>query len=250
VNVSAYVRFRDRKGVFWNALSCSQGEEGTVFCGIDCDGGSFKLRPSGGALLLQNEGFVVVGGCGASEEEQEKPEYVRPGADDRVFRLEPRPIAECAAERDALRPAWAKLGRPLRVRFDKTEAVCFTRNYDAAFLAAHPQQMVRRAAVLKDHGVRTEDAGFPRFRLTFRVELRDGRKAERVAECAADNYALSCSVAGDPEVQEAFHLTRAREQGMMLRDRRGKLPKFFKARLGTDDRLFKLQADVPGGCDF
>ena len=33
-------------------------------------------------------------------------------------------------------PAFAKLGKPLRVRFEENENVCFSRSYDAAHLAA------------------------------------------------------------------------------------------------------------------
>ena len=92
---------------------------------------------------------MVVGGCGASEDEQENEEYVAPGADDKVFRLDPKPFAACMAERAAMAPAFAKLGKPLRVRFKENETLCFSRSYDAAHLAAHPKQTVKRIAVLK-----------------------------------------------------------------------------------------------------
>jgi hypothetical protein len=41
VGVSAYVRFRDRPGLFYNSLSCHRSD-GVVRCGIDCDGGGFS----------------------------------------------------------------------------------------------------------------------------------------------------------------------------------------------------------------
>src|SRR5262249_26151633 len=148
VRITAFVRFRDRKGVFSNGLSCAKGEGGKPFCYIDCDGGSFNLRPSGASLLLDNNGFVVVGGCAASEDDDERPEYVQPGADDKTFRLDKQPVAQCVAMRSAQAPPWAKLGKPLRLRFDKDRATCHARSYDAAHLRAHPHQAVNGIAVL------------------------------------------------------------------------------------------------------
>ena len=92
---------------------------------------------------------MVVGGCGASEDDRENEEYVRPGVDDKVFRLDPKPFAACMAEREAMAPAFAKLGKPLRVRFEENETACFSRSYDAAHLASHPKQTVKRIAVMK-----------------------------------------------------------------------------------------------------
>ena len=84
---------------------------------------------------------MVVGGCGASEDEEEQSDNVKPGADDKVFRLDKKPIAECRALEDSRKPAWAALGAPLRERLNRDEAVCFARSYDAAHLAKHPQQI-------------------------------------------------------------------------------------------------------------
>ncbi len=149
IGVNAYVRFRDRKGVYTNGLSCGKGDDGKVFCGVDCDGGSFNLKGAGQSLLLENNGFVVVGGCGASEDEQENEEHVSPGADDKVFRLDPKPVSACMAERAAMAPAFAKLGKPLRFRFKESETLCLSKSYDAEHLAAHPKQTIKRIAVLK-----------------------------------------------------------------------------------------------------
>src|SRR6185369_256380 len=64
-DVTAFVTFKDRRGTFHNFLSCSkEGPKGTQ-CYVECDGGRFNLRRANpSALLLENEGFVVVGGCG------------------------------------------------------------------------------------------------------------------------------------------------------------------------------------------
>lgn len=249
ISVTAYVRFRDRKGVYANGLSCWKTDGAKVLCGIDCDGGSFALRPAGQSLLLDNNGFVVVGGCGASEDEQENEEHVLPGADDRTFRLDPKPFAACMAERDAMAPAFAKLGAPLRARFRDSETLCLSRTYETAHLAAHPKQSVRRIAVLKTKESRS-DPDLPFYNLTFRIELRDGKTFEQKAGCYPDRYALACRPDVPMDEDRYFYLSRAANGGAMLRDKHGLLEKLFATRLGTDDRVFRLGASATESCRF
>jgi hypothetical protein len=139
-DVLAFVTFRDRKGTFYNSLSCNkQGPKG-VLCYIDCDGGSFNLkRANPSALMLENEGFVLVGGCG--EEVAEGNEvYFKPGQDDKLFRLDAKPVAVCRAEEQKVLPV--RQETPLRERFKEDEEFCFGRDYDEAHLATHPKQLV------------------------------------------------------------------------------------------------------------
>jgi len=251
IQIMAYVRFRDRPGLFFNGLSCHHGSEGGIRCGIDCDGGGFMLKESGASLLLENQGFVVIGGCGASEDEAEQADFVKPGADDKVFRLDPKPVAECRALEDSRKPMWAALGAPLRERFDTENAVCFTRSYDAAHLAKHPKQTVKRIAVLKVQGDKRENDEFPYYNFVFRVELKNGKKGEKKTQCGADQYAFACTHNADFDTQRDFYLTRAGKDHMMLRDRRGAMSKMFDdITLGDDDRIFKLEQTVASACDF
>jgi hypothetical protein len=248
VGLMAYVRFRDRAGVFSNWMHCMRNEKGLVRCGVECDGGGFRLRVAGPSLLADNDGFVVTGGCGASEDEREREEFVRPGADDRTFRLDPQPLAACIAERDALKPTWTKLGPPLRERFDREEELCFSRGYDDAHLASHRQQTVRHISVHKAAGVRAKPGDFPVYELTFRIELKDGRRVEKKTTCQPDKYAYACTHDPDLDTVRDYYLTRAGDNQIMLRDRRGRLAKLFGVRLGTDDRMFRLQASPVAAC--
>lgn len=249
VNVTAYIRFRDRKGVYANTLNCGKTGDGKVVCGVDCDGGSFNLRPAGDALLLENNGFVVVGGCGASEDERENEAYVSPATDDKLFRLERKPFAACTAEREAMAPVWAKLGTPLRTRFKDHETLCLSRSYDAAHLKSHPQQTVKRIAVLKTRESKTDPADTV-YKLTFRIETKDGKKFEKDTTCAPDNYAFGCTINMEMDTQRDFYLTRAADNDVMLRDRHGLLAKLFDAKLGTDDRIFRLRPAPEAACRF
>jgi hypothetical protein len=138
--VEAFVTFRDRKGYFHNWLTCNKETNAGARCYIECDGGSFDLRrESAGTVLLNNGGFVLVGGCGEDVEATEEV-YFSPGQDDKMFRLEPKAAAVCRAEQQKARPI--REGKPLRERFQEAETFCFGRDYDAAHLASHPNQKV------------------------------------------------------------------------------------------------------------
>lgn len=245
--VYAYVRFRDRKGVYSNGLSCHKTDDGKIMCGVDCDGGSFLLRPQGQSLLLENNGFVVVGGCGASEDEQENEEHVSPGADDKLFRLDQRPVAACMAERAAMAPVWAKIGTPLRERFQQQETVCFNRSYDSAHLASHPGQTVKRIAVFKNRESRPDPADVT-YNLSFLVETRDGKRIEQRAQCIAGRYAYECQPTGPLDADRYFYLSRAGNNDVFLRDHHGLLEKLFKTKLGGDDKVFRLKQSPAEAC--
>jgi hypothetical protein len=138
--VQAFVTFRGRTGYFHNWLVCAkEAKEGTN-CFVECDGGNFDLkRESARTVLLNNNGFILIGGC-SEEVEASKEVYFTPGRDDKVFRLEAKAVAICRAEQGKAIPI--RPGRPLRERFQESELFCFGRDYDAAHLAKHPQQKV------------------------------------------------------------------------------------------------------------
>ncbi|MCW2274886.1 hypothetical protein GJ654_11035 [Rhodoblastus acidophilus] len=62
-------------------------------CAVECDGGGFDLAKSGEgvALKLSGEGVGLENDCDTS-----RGVFIAPGADDRVFQLEPAPDAACA----------------------------------------------------------------------------------------------------------------------------------------------------------
>ncbi len=249
-NLSAYVRFRNRKGLFWNVLNCNKLDGKGMRCGIDCDGGNFDAQAQQKNLIVSNNGFILVGGCGASDDENENRLFFSPGADDKTFRLEPLPVAQCTALRESMKPAFARMGPALRVRFAKEEAACFTRTYDDAHLKQNPQQKVRRIAMLKAAGGKDVHKDAPGYDLTFRIETRDGKKFSQTAKCFPDRYTYTCPVKAEDDTAKDFYVTRAGDNAITIRDRRGKLASFFNTRLGEDDRLFKLEASAENSCTF
>ena len=95
-------------------------------------------------MLLHNNGFVLIGGCGEELEEGQTVHF-SPGADDKVFRLDEQADAVCRAEEQKAVPIPA--GIPLRERFKEDEPFCFGRDYDAAHLASNPKQLVTQIRV-------------------------------------------------------------------------------------------------------
>lgn len=251
VNVSAFVRFKNRKGVFWNTLNCTRSADGKVTrCGIDCDGGSFDLEPRQQSLLLTNNGFVLIGGCGASEEEYENKVFFSPGADDKIFRLEPLPLEHCTALRESVKPTFAKMGAALRIRFKTEETVCYSRTYNDAHLKKNPQQTVRKIALLRAAGGKDVHKDAPGYDLTFKIETKDGKKFTQAAKCYPDRYSYTCPVAAEADAQKDFYVQRAGDNSLMIRDWAGKLSIFFKTKLGGDDRLFRLESSAASACEF
>lgn len=251
VNVSAFVRFKNRKGIFWNTLNCQKSADGkNTRCGIDCDGGSFGLQPRDKNLILINNGFVLIGGCGASEEEHENPVFFSPGADDKTFLLQPLPLAQCTALREAVKPTFAKMGQALRIRFAKEEASCYARTYDDTHLKKNPRQTVRKIAMLKAAGGKEVHKDAPGYDLTFKIETKDGKKFTQSAKCYPDRYTYTCPVIAEADTQKDFYVTRAGENAITIRDRAGKFTTFFKTKLGSDDRLFKLESAAASVCEF
>jgi len=190
LNVEAYVAFRDRRGTFYNGLSCTADSKGVLQCAVDCDGGSFTLkRENANAVLLNNNGFVVVGGCG-EEIEKEKEIYFKPGLDDKVFRLETKPLAACIAEKQKIDPIPA--GTPLRERFKEDEAFCFGQDYDATHLGANPRQQVASLRVGRlDPASEREDkdkAEAPGNLWWFNVKLAVSLKLKTGRQVAATYY--------------------------------------------------------------
>ena len=78
VPITALVQLRGGEGrVLSNTLYCRKDKAG-VRCGVECDGGSIVLKPEKNGLLVQNNGFVVVGGCG---DDADKPVFLNPDPD-------------------------------------------------------------------------------------------------------------------------------------------------------------------------
>jgi hypothetical protein len=226
-DVQAFVTFRDRPGYFHNWLMCNESKDG-VHCFVECGGGDFDIkRESPTTALLYNQRFIVIGGCG-SEVEEGKEVYFEPGEDDKVFRLENKPVAVCRAEEQKSMPI--RIGKPLRERFKQDEAFCFGRDYDAAHLASHPQQKVSSLRVVG----RLDPAGKNQWWDTVNLDVvltlkRGGAAAMARYSCFPQAASWECrrEIAGEGYTAcngRTIHLVRGRGDDVMLVNRHSGLP--------------------------
>jgi hypothetical protein len=233
--VQALVTFRDRKGYFYNWLTCGKESKEGMSCHIACDGGSFRLeREAAGTALLTNNGFVLVGGCGEDVEATQEVHF-SPGKDDKTFRLEQKAVAVCRAEEQKARPI--RPGRPLRERFREDEAFCFGRDYDVAHLAKHPQQKVAsirvgRLAPSEERRDKNLVQTWPDgVKLSVSLTLKAG-SARRALKYACDPKEASweCAAESNEDARSTcdgnyFHLARGGESDdIVLINRREGLP--------------------------
>lgn len=234
--VSAFVTFRDRRGYFHNSLNCNKENKDGVSCYIECDGGSFLLkRQSANSVLLDNGGFVLIGGCGDEVEEGEELRF-EPGKDDKLFRLDSKPVAVCRAEEQKAIPIRA--GKPLRERFKEDEPFCFGRDYDPAHLASHPQQLVASLRVGRlDPAKELEDDPDPKWwwynvRLDVALTLRAGGAATTARYwCTPQEGSWECrrTFEGENEgnnacIGRSIHLVRGPGDDIFVHNRRSGLP--------------------------
>jgi hypothetical protein len=262
-SVTAFVNFRDKKSTFYNSLTCDKETREGVMCMIECDGGSFRLARSGAnSVTLHNNGFVLIGGCGEEIEEGQQRHF-SPGADDKVFRLDSRPIAACRAEEQKATPIPA--GPPLRERFKEDEQFCFGRDYDAAHLKSNPKQAVSQIRVgrLTPGKEREDDTdskfGWFNVKLDVSVTLRSNLKTTTIRyactpregdwDCRRQHESDGSSACRD----RSFQLVRGPGDEILLQNRHSGLAitnECEKAETGqqfgnrpltrSDDRTFRL----------
>jgi hypothetical protein len=243
LGLDVILRLRDRPGLFLQSFEC-HGDDKTGHCSIDCDGGSFNMKPAGGAMMVENEGFEVEGGCDGGLD------FVDPGRADRSFRLDAATPAACWKELESSRPSLAVGGPPLRERFGAGNPPCYERAYDRDHLAKQPTQSVATIWFRKDGEA---------FRIG--AQLRNGHRAEAKLNCDPNTYGWSCFRDGaEIEVEPAgadgsrsypsptVILARAGADKMTIRNHRNHLAKALGLQLGKGDDVFQLSASPGGRC--
>lgn len=113
--------------------------------------------------------------------------------------------------------------------------------------AARPR---RKIALLRTAGGKDVHKDAPGYDLTFKIETKDGKQFTQTAKCYPDRYTYTCPIKAEADTAKDFYVTRAGDHALTIRDRAGKLAAFFRTKLGTDDRLFKLEASAASACTF
>ena len=146
---------RGAKAPEWASGWCNKNDpddpSSGIRCGMDCDRtlASLKVDAKGRLTLsdLSPDIYLDVD----SEEQLGKAEYNKQalGSEDDNFRLDPMPAATCKAEFARIDPIDPALGDPLRVRLKPDQPFCFGRDYDAAHLKSHPDQVTQSIRVFR-----------------------------------------------------------------------------------------------------
>ncbi|MDX8433041.1 hypothetical protein RFN25_06295 [Mesorhizobium abyssinicae] len=146
---------RGTKKPEWAAGWCNRqsedGKSGPIHCGMECDRTLALLKVDDkGRLIVSNVQPDVYLDAGA-EEELGTAQYNKQalGSEDDNFRLDPMPAATCKAEFARIDPIDPALGAPLRERLQPDQAFCYGRDYDAAHLKSHPDQVTQSIRVFR-----------------------------------------------------------------------------------------------------
>ena len=140
----------------------------------------------------------------------------------------------CRAEEQKARPI--RPGKPLRERFQETEAFCFGRDYDAAHLAKHPQQKVAsirvgRLAPAEERLDKDLTQKWPDdVKLSLSLTLKTGAARHALKYiCNPREASWECAAETTPDARSTcdgntVHLARGEGDDIMLINRQDGLP--------------------------
>jgi hypothetical protein len=254
-SLDVVARFRDSPNVYSQSVLCTTYDGGkTISCGVECDGGSFAVDPGNRTLKItipaDGSGLSLNQSCGDPDDEGR--ERWLTGADaGGSFTLERWPMAHCIAAAEDAHPAFAEDPMPLRERVAVSGWRCLKRVYDAAHLKAHPQQeVVAMSVAIKGPVTQTkdDDGGIETaLDVTMSFKLRDGETHRSDVGCVADGYQFRC---GDD-----FRLRRRDGESVWAvagsyDDPQNPGVRMLGIELGSDDRLFRLNASESADCSI
>ena len=236
------------------APSCYDSDErGDVFCGVDCDGGSFRVKKSGDGLAVSFEdsyGLSLNQSCGDPDEDSHghllTPEEAGGG-----FALASLPRAVCIAADAEARPAFAADPMPLRERIALQGWRCLSRVYDQDHLKQHPKQTVAAIALAIAGPAKAskDEANWMTTTIEANLSLRlvDGKTSSKPVTCTADGYQFRCG--GDFRLRRRDHAS-----ALLLAGEYGGEENPATAiglnglQVGPDDKVFKLDASAGADC--
>jgi hypothetical protein len=253
----------------WCNKDSEDGTGGPIHCGMDCD-------RTMAALKVDDKGRLIVSAVqpdlyldAGSEDELGKAEYDKQalGSEDDGFRLDPMPAATCKAEFARIDPIDPALGPPLRERLKPDQAFCYGRDYDAAHLGSHPDQVTQSIRVFRGpielaSFANGDAANWPDSAdVTISVTTR--QTTAKVAQtyscqgeadqwrCAASSKMsdFSCDIA-----QKEIFLRRGANSTMMLANPNSSLPivdlcsKAADGKTASDDKVYRLNPMPQSAC--
>jgi hypothetical protein len=219
---------------------------GELLCGVECDGGNFKVARKGKNLAagFDKRGMVVTGGCGEGlDRDRMIGSAEAPGG----ITLVPTPIAACRAARERAMSRILKQSVPLRTRIAEGKWQCLSRTYTAEELAAEPGQTIKRltVAILAAPARHKVDADYyeTRMEVALKVTQKNGKTGEAKENCVANSDYFVCG--------EAFRLRRRDETTALLQlggfavSAGDPLPKTLAGlRIGKSDQRLRLNGSA------
>ncbi|OBQ70167.1 hypothetical protein [Mesorhizobium erdmanii] len=254
----------------WCNHESEDGTTGAIRCGMDCDRtlASLKVDDKGRLILSDLSSDIYLDPD--AEDELGKAEYNRQalGSDDDNFRLDPMPAATCQAEFARIDPIDPALGDPLRVRLKPDQAFCYGRDYDAAHMGSHPDQLAQSIRVfrgpveLASFASGGDAANWPDG-ADIAVSVTTRQKAAKVTQtyscqgeadqwrCAASSKMsdFSCDIA-----QKEIFLKRGANGTMMLANPNSSVAivdlcsKAANGKTKSDDKVYRLEPMPQSAC--
>ncbi|RWO31119.1 MAG: hypothetical protein EOS10_15490 [Mesorhizobium sp.] len=245
-------------------------QSGEIHCGMECDRTMALVN-------VDEKGRLIVSGVhrnlyldAGAEDELGETEFSRQalGTEDDGFRLDRMPAQTCKAEFARIDPVDPALGAPLRERLKPDQPFCYGRDYDAAHLGSHPDQLTHTIRVFRGpielaaFAKNGDTANWPdgadiAISVTTRqnaVEVTQSYSCDGEADqwrCVASGRTsdFSCDIAA----REIF-LRRGANGTMMLANPNSSLPIVdlcSKATVGetaSDDKVYRLEPMPQAAC--
>lgn len=254
----------------WCSHESEDGKSGPIRCGMDCDRtmASLKLDDKGRLILtdVSSDLYLDAG----SEDELGEAEYDRQalGSEDDNFRLDPMPAATCKAEFAKIDPIDPALGAPLRERLKPDQPFCFGRDYDAAHLSSHPDQVTQSIRVfrgpveLASFASGGDVANWPDGAdIAVSVTTRkNGAKVTQTYSCQGEADQWRCAASSKMSnfscdiSQKEIYLRRGANGTMMLANPNSSLAivdlcsKAADGKTASDDKVYRLESMPQSSC--
>lgn len=249
--IDVLARFSDNPFTYTQSVSCwTRSDTKKVMCGVDCDGGSFNFTRRGTGIELGFEedsgGLSLNQSCGEPDDDTAS-RWMTPEDAGKTITLSPQQASTCIALDRAAKPSFAADPVSLRERIATSGWRCLKRSYDKTHLAKHPKQRVTALAIaIKGPATLDrpkEDYPSTLLDVSLSYRLRDGSVKSKDVQCSASQYEFAC---------ETFRLRRRDASTALLvageyTDTENP-PTMLETRLGTDDRLFRLDAGTETEC--
>ncbi|MEP6567054.1 MAG: hypothetical protein ABJB10_18125 [Mesorhizobium sp.] len=254
----------------WCNHESEDGTSGPIRCGMDCDRTMASLKVDDKGRLIVTDVSQDLYLDAGSEDELGEAEYDRQalGSEDDNFRLDPMPAAICKAEFARIDPIDPALGSPLRERLKPDQPFCYGRDYDAAHMSSHPDQVTQSIRVFRGpvelaaFAAGGDAANWPDGAdIAVSVTTRkNGGKVTQTYSCQGEADQWRCAASSKMSsfscdiTQKEIYLKRGANGTMMLANPNSSLAivdlcsKAADGKTASDDKVYRLESMPQSAC--